>query len=133
MTGLNTMTEYITQEQSVAIWKMAGVALPEPVGFRIPEPETPSKHHYFDASEIRSCKEKLEAIYTADQLRQAVADALSRYDKCAWQPHDDVHMPGTWETPCGELYTFSEGTPKENNFNFCHHCGKAVNIKSDKS
>lgn len=40
-----------------------GMVLPEPVGFRIPEPDI---------------ADKLERIYTADQLRQAIADALAK-------------------------------------------------------
>lgn len=57
---------------------VAGMVLPEPVGFRLPEQDIADKYVYFDASEIKMNAEKLERIYTADQLRQAIADALAK-------------------------------------------------------
>lgn len=40
----------------------------KPVAYRIPEPDYFGKHHYFDATEIRSGKEMLEPLYTKEEL-----------------------------------------------------------------
>ena len=43
---------------------------------------------------------------------------------CVWTVDDD----GTWETACGEAWQFTCDGPEENNFRFCHGCGKPVAI-----
>ena len=48
---------------------------------------------------------------------------------CQWTPTDDEDMPGTWESACGELWSFVEGGPVENNYRFCHGCGKPVGVR----
>ena len=35
---------------------------------------------------------------------------------------------GAWETACGEAWQFTCDGPEENNFRFCHGCGKPVAI-----
>ena len=49
---------------------------------------------------------------------------------CQWMPADSDDMPGTWESACGEIWRFVEGGPVENNYRFCHGCGKPVEMKS---
>jgi hypothetical protein len=41
---------------------------------------------------------------------------------CDWQKDAD----GIWHTGCGAAFTFDCDGPSENNFNFCHHCGKPL-------
>ena len=49
---------------------------------------------------------------------------------CAWTPMDSEDMPGTYESACGETWSFVDGGPVENNYRFCHGCGKPVEVKS---
>jgi hypothetical protein len=46
---------------------------------------------------------------------------------CVWTFDDDVRS-GMWETACGEAWQFTCDGPEENNFRFCHGCGKPVHI-----
>lgn len=43
---------------------------------------------------------------------------------CKWASDDD----GNWWGSCGQGYTFIDGGPKENNWNFCNYCGKKVEV-----
>ena len=45
-------------------------------------------------------------------------------DKCVWSQEDEGG--DTYTTGCGQMWTFTEGTAKDNGMNFCHHCGKPV-------
>jgi hypothetical protein len=48
---------------------------------------------------------------------------------CEWREDDPWGaMPGTYESACGELWTFTEGGAKENGVKFCHNCGKPVTV-----
>ena len=47
---------------------------------------------------------------------------------CQWTSTDDEDMPGTYDTSCGEIWSFVEGGPVENNYRFCHGCGKPVGV-----
>ena len=40
---------------------------------------------------------------------------------CIWRETDEA-----WETSCGDLFTINDGTPAENNMNYCHKCGKRL-------
>jgi hypothetical protein len=41
---------------------------------------------------------------------------------CTWKPDDD----GNWETTCGNLHVFFDGTPHQNSYGFCPYCGKRL-------
>ena len=43
-------------------------------------------------------------------------------DFCTWKPDSD----GNWETTCGNLHVFFDGTPHQNNYGFCPYCGKRL-------
>ncbi len=49
---------------------------------------------------------------------------------CEWKVHDDVHMPGTYETECGQLWSFVDGGLNENKTRYCHHCGGLIEVRS---
>lgn len=38
-----------------------------------------------------------------------------------WEMHSD-----TWNTSCGQDYSIIDGTPEQNGYKFCHHCGKPL-------
>lgn len=62
-----------------------------------------------------------------DELREKLfAPPLT----CIWTEHADDYMPGTWASACGELWSFIDGGPAENNVRFCHGCGKPVEVHS---
>lgn len=45
---------------------------------------------------------------------------------CSWSPYDDFDMPGTFDTSCGNIFSFTEEGIKENNFKFCPYCGGEI-------
>lgn len=70
-------------------------------------------------SDLRTAEENLIAA-------NARADA-----KCSWREDFD----GYWETSCGELHDFNEGTPADNSHRFCPYCGSnliEVRYEEDK-
>ena len=45
-------------------------------------------------------------------------------NKCEWQKvYDDYNI---WESECGLTWELIDGTPKENNMNYCPNCGKQL-------
>ena len=57
---------------------------------------------------------------------KARALAASERETCTWTEQDDKDMPGTYESSCGEMWSFIEGGVKENRVTYCHHCGGKV-------
>ena len=45
---------------------------------------------------------------------------------CIWKAENNEYMPGTYESTCGIVWTFTEGGVKDNGVNFCFRCGKKV-------
>ena len=46
-------------------------------------------------------------------------------DVCVWtQDHNDEF--NIYETSCGGLFEFIDGSPSENKLNFCCYCGKKL-------
>ena len=41
---------------------------------------------------------------------------------CTWTENED----GVYETNCGNLFMFNDGTPSENGFEFCPYCGREL-------
>ena len=52
--------------------------------------------------------------------------------KCRWKEHKDNDELGIYDTDCGETFFFSEGTAKENKFNYCPYCGKRIEAEDFK-
>lgn len=48
-----------------------------------------------------------------------------RIIRCQWK--DDGE--NNFETQCGEVFTLIHGTPAENNYNYCPHCGFKIRLK----
>jgi hypothetical protein len=42
---------------------------------------------------------------------------------CGWQREDDDHMPDTWRSDCGVMWTFTDGSPVDNQMKYCCGCG----------
>ena len=54
---------------------------------------------------------------------------ISCVQVCQWTPTDSDDMPGTWESACGEIWSFVEGGAAVGNVRFCHGCGKPVEVR----
>ena len=64
-----------------------------------------------------------EPTTPADNQNAPMAVASGAVLGCCWsQDRDD----GSWATGCGELFVFTDGTPKENGFKFCPYCGRTL-------
>lgn len=63
---------------------------------------------------------------TWDVASRAIDAAIAAAPEpvCKWASDDD----GNWWGSCGQGYTFIDGGPKENNWNFCNYCGKKVEV-----
>ena len=67
-------------------------------------------------------------ILTDDECHKVYNDALAgqQRETCTWTEQDDKDMPGTYESSCGEMWSFTDGGVKENRVTYCHHCGGKV-------
>ena len=68
-------------------------------------------------------------LFTRDQLlAYGAAQRLAGRERetCTWAEQDDKDMPGTYESSCGEMWSFIDGGIKENRVTYCHHCGGKV-------
>ena len=86
---------------------------------------------------IRECKDCYDvdgAPYSDKCFLKAIKDLKARVREleaernnatqtkvCHWKLEDDDIA--LWQGECGEEWCFHEGGPKENNMNFCPHCG----------
>lgn len=48
---------------------------------------------------------------------------LKDNDNCTWKP-DENSDTGLYETDCGGLFYFEDGTPTDHRFKFCPYCGR---------
>lgn len=61
--------------------------------------------------------------------RAAVAAALEQLTKaasCTWTQDPDFEMGDTWDSSCGEKWSFIDGGPEHNRVRYCHGCGGGV-------
>jgi len=49
------------------------------------------------------------------------ASPIKNKGQCRWVLDEDY-----WETSCGEAFCLNEGTPSDNDFEFCPYCGKSL-------
>lgn len=47
-------------------------------------------------------------------------------EKCAWTQDST----GQWNTGCGRIFEFNEGTPRRNGARFCLYCGLSLQQQS---
>ena len=89
----------------------AGVELPELQELSSPHDERAVYGH---------SRDQLLAYGAAQRL------AGQQRESCTWTEQDDKDMPGTYESSCGEMWSFIDGGVKENRVTYCHHCGGKV-------
>jgi len=81
-----------------------------------------------DSEEQQANARFIASIHAIDDARIAAEARVAKLEMersatCEWKQWDEGD---TWETSCGEAFTFISGGPKENNVNYCHHCGKRL-------
>jgi len=62
-------------------------------------------------------------------MNQAFADPTgnsNRVEACVWAQEDAWDMADTYNTQCGQCFTFIDGGPCEDGINFCCYCGKEI-------
>lgn len=62
------------------------------------------------------------------QPAEPAKDAGLVADGCVWTQDSDFEMGDTYDSGCGEKWSFIDGGPAENNVRFCQGCGKPVVI-----
>ena len=60
-----------------------------------------------------------DLLYPVDPASLFAAQAQETPLTCTWIENED----GVYETNCGNLFAFNDGTPSENGFAFCPYCG----------
>ena len=83
-------------------------------------------------SELRPPKMSIPVRWNDEDffISTTIQDAMVSAKTCLWSRADeDTDM---WETSCDQAYILNEGTPKENDMNFCTFCGKMLEEASDK-
>lgn len=45
-------------------------------------------------------------------------------DKCIWSQEEEEGQD--WHSSCGTSFTFNDGAPSDNAFNFCPNCSKSL-------
>jgi hypothetical protein len=67
-----------------------------------------------------------EVMKCIDELSAAARGVDS---SCEWREEDPWGSePGTYDSVCGERWSFIDGGPVENNVRFCQGCGKPVKL-----
>jgi len=69
----------------------------------------------------------------ADKALTAGRAALANAEPtgCTWTKDPDFEMGDTYDSSCGEKWSFIDGGPTENRVSFCQGCGKPVKIVQD--
>ena len=75
------------------------------------------EHHNLVQSEPHKWPDyQTRLLYTSPQPAQ-------QEPVCGWQREDDDYIPDTWRSDCGVLWTFSDGSPVDNDMKYCCGCG----------
>src|SRR6266487_3391119 len=64
-----------------------------------------------------------DAQIVLDRLNENIAGAV-----CEWKQADDEES-NNWESSCGDIFFFEDGTPEENGIKFCPFCSHRVSQK----
>lgn len=69
-----------------------------------------------------------EGINTSNQVDELIMEIKKMIGKyCIWrQEKRDVYGDGTYSTECGEMFSFTDGTAKENKAKYCPFCGRLI-------
>ena len=105
----------------------AGVELPEPYAtLHHDDGYFTTKQREHDLRYSGPLRTEVVTIEQAIQYGAAQRLAGQQRETCTWAEQDDKDMPGTYESSCGEMWSFIDGGVKENRVTYCHHCGGKV-------
>ena len=65
-------------------------------------------------------------------LKAAVAIQNEAQSVCHWKPEMMSDEDEAWRSDCGEVWSFFEGDPADNDVKFCQGCGRRVEIEPVK-
>lgn len=75
----------------------------------------------------RVIEDVYRVIVREQQAGLAVVNQQVTTAVCLWKREQDS---GFYETGCGQVWHFTDGsTPEENSAYFCHHCGKSLEVQ----
>lgn len=106
---------------------LKGVELPEALGdgftALVIVGDTPSL-----MEQKRICVSPIAVCSLESAIQYGAAQRLAgqQRETCTWTEQDDKDMPCTYESSCGEMWSFTDGGLKENRVTYCHHCGGKV-------
>ena len=63
------------------------------------------------------------AAVNASAAITAIKQTLAQPETCIWTPMGD-DTPDSYDTACGQSWSFIDGGPLEHNCTFCHGCGR---------
>jgi len=66
---------------------------------------------------------------TCEKLEQLQAELEKT---CKWTPVESYDGEYYWETECGKSFFVDEGTPADNEMNFCAYCGGKLIVQALK-
>jgi len=117
---LRGMLRYYTgkQDQSAILAAIRALSAQQPEAVAWCDPADPINAAAFAwPGTARDASRHTMPLYAA-QPQGAVSDA-----ECVWEYDGSQWM---WNSSCGEAWVFTEGGPEDNNYRYCHGCGKKV-------
>ena len=101
-------------------WEEAIKLLKQYQGYEPMFPDGETLKHAFDLTD-----ETVDTLLSA--LRPVSREQVERAWRGEWKFEPDIYDCGTYVcSKCGEPWTLIDGTPVENNMNFCPNCGAAM-------
>jgi hypothetical protein len=71
-----------------------------------------------------------QECFVCDGAGVPAAPAQEPVAECVWEHEDNDYMPGTWKSGCGVFWTFTDGSPVENDMKYCCGCGAKLKEKN---
>ena len=110
---------------SHSLWLGFNQALDAAIDYALHYPAHPQATEPQAQGEAQEFQNGYDTGYEAGVLHASQATEPAG---CTWTQQDDEHMPDTWASSCGELWSFIDGGPKDNRLSYCHHCGGSVKL-----
>lgn len=86
---------------------------------------TKSETHKY-VNSLRSENEKLKAQQKSIKNKLTELEESAKEPVCEWKLLDADN--NAYQTECGDAFCIPDGTPQENNMNYCSCCGRKVKV-----
>lgn len=83
--------------------------------------DKPDEQHWLNADNIKTALEA-HCCNTNFAVTELPPPRGEIENKCEWRWDTD----GFWHTNCGDSFTLNTGELKQNEFNYCHKCGRKI-------